>query len=93
MGAFLRKHNITYAVSSHSRRQWHFAALGALWSNEESAIEPEWVLWHVEGRAVVLGWTKQDAIPQKAFDGLRFDPLKAAYVEAQPLPTPEIRPP
>jgi tetratricopeptide (TPR) repeat protein len=93
LGGFLRKHNITYAVTAHSSRRWNQAALGALWGGEDPAASPEWVLWHVEGKAVVLGWTKQESISPSAFDKLRFDPLKSAYVDVQPLATPAIRPP
>ncbi|HKB01837.1 MAG TPA: hypothetical protein VKD90_06435, partial [Gemmataceae bacterium] len=90
---FLRKYNVTYAVSAHLRRDYSMAAVEALWADDPQAGGPEWVLWHVDGRAVVLGWTKQEAIPPSDFDRLRFDPLRAAYVEATPLSKPEVRPP
>jgi len=94
LNAFLRKHRITYAVSAHPLRHYNFWAVDALWGNEaDPAAGPEWVLWHVEGRAVILGWTKQQEISTAAFDRLRFDPLRAAYVDPQLLPMPEVRQP
>src|SRR5262245_26736226 len=64
LGGFLRKHRITYAVSAHRSRLSNFAAVEALWGYELDPVAgPDWVLWHVEGRAVILGWTKQEAIP------------------------------
>jgi tetratricopeptide (TPR) repeat protein len=94
LAAFLHKHRITYAVSAHRHPVHNLAAVMALWGDEpDPATGPEWALWHVDGRAVVLGWTRQEAIPESAFDRLRFDPLRAAYAEAERLPTPAVRPP
>lgn len=91
---FLRKYNVTYAVSAHPLRGWNQAAVDALWADDPSvAAGPDWVLWNVEGRAVILGWTRQEAIPPSAFDRLRFDPVRAAFAEATPLPKPDVRPP
>ena len=94
LGGFLRKHRITYAVSAHPFRSFNFAAVEALWGFEaDPAAGPDWVLWHVEGRAVILGWTKQEEIPSATFERLRFDPMRAAYVEAEPMRMPEVRQP
>jgi hypothetical protein len=94
LAGFLHKHRITYAVSAHRFRSHNLAAVNALWGDEPSpGTGPEWALWHMDGRAVILGWTQQDAIPQSAFDRLKFDPLRAAYAEAEPLPAPDVRPP
>jgi hypothetical protein len=94
LNGFLRKHRVTYAVSAHPNRPQNFAAVEALWGFElDPTAGPEWALWHVEGWAVILGWTKQDVIPTAAFNQLRFDPVRAAYAEAQPLPVAEVRRP
>ena len=94
LAGFLRKHRITYAVSAHPQRPYNFFALQALWGFEIDPVAgPDWVLWGLEGRAVILGWTKQEAIPTAAFARLRFDPLRAAYAEADPLRIPDIRRP
>jgi hypothetical protein len=94
LAGFLRKYNVTYAVSAHPNRGWNQAAVDALWADgPDQAGGPDWVLWNVEGRAVILGWTRQEAIPPSAFDRLRFDPVRAAFGEATPLARPEVRPP
>jgi hypothetical protein len=93
---FLRKHRITFAITASSNRLWNQTALDVLWGADLAAgvkSEPEWVLWQVDGRATILGWTRQDAIPSAAFEQLKFDPLRAAYAEATPLRVPDLRPP
>lgn len=83
---FLRLHGITYAVTSHPFRRWNEAVLGALLAEDRDPTRgAEWVIWHIEGRAVVLGWTRQGTIPRGSFDRLRFEPLRAAYLEAKPM--------
>jgi len=94
LNGFLRKHRVTYAVSAHPNRAQNLAAVEALWGFEVDPMAgPEWALWHVEGWAVILGWTKQEAIPTSVFNQLRFDPVRAAYAEAQLLPEAEVRQP
>jgi len=94
LGGFLRKHRITYAVSAHPVRSYNFAAVQALWGFELDPVAgPDWVLWGVDGRAVILGWTKQEAIPTAAFERLRFDPIRAAYADAEPLAIPDAHRP
>ena len=86
MSGFLRNNGITYAVTSHPSRRWNEAVLGKLVSEVPDPTRgPEWALWHIEGRAVVLGWTRQGTIPRSTFDRLRFEPLRSAYVYAKPL--------
>jgi hypothetical protein len=93
---FLHKHRITYAITASANRLWNQTALDVLWGADLAAgvkSEPEWVLWQVDGRAAILGWTRQEAIPSAAFEQLKFDPLRAAYAEATPLRVPDLRPP
>ncbi|HKB01389.1 MAG TPA: hypothetical protein VKD90_04175, partial [Gemmataceae bacterium] len=78
LNEFLRRHRVSYALTAHPNRGWNQAALNALWAADLGAGRgPEWVLWHVDGRAVILGWTRQEAIPSTSFERLKFDPLRA----------------
>lgn len=91
---FLRRHGITYAVTATPYRVLNQRILTYLLGTvRDPAHGPEWVLWHVTGRAVILGWTRQRTVSASVFDRLRFDPVRAAYFNPQPLPAPEIRPP
>jgi len=86
MSGFLSKHEITYAVTSHPLRQWNEAVLSLLLNEvRDPAHGLEWAIWHIEGRAVVLGWTHQVTIPRASFDRLRFNPLRSAYAESKPM--------
>ena len=87
---FLRRNRITYLVNSSRLPQHNRAALSAL---IESAPIPDWVLWYVTGRATILGWVKQDVMSPTAFARLRFDPVRTAFINVEPLPAPVIRPP
>src|SRR5262249_36304314 len=76
---FLRKNRICFAIAS-GNRLWNQTALDVLWGADLAAgvkSEPEWVLWQVDGRATILGWTRQDAIPSAGFEQLKFDPVRA----------------
>ena len=82
---FLKANGITYAVTSHASRRWNESVLVVLLGEDRNRRGPEWAIWHIEGRAVVLGWTRQETIAKDSFDRLRFDPLRSAYVEAIPM--------
>ena len=84
---FLSRHQITYAVYAPARTSQR-NMLAALWRGDDPGSLPEWSLWDVQGRAVTFGWNRQRTIPTAAFERLRFDPLRLAYVDAQPLPRP-----
>jgi hypothetical protein len=91
---FLRQHEITHAVTAHRFWRLNLAALAVLTGEvRDPAHGPEWVLWHVDGRAVIMGWTRQRTIPSAAFARLQFDPIRAAYAEAKLVPAPEVRSP
>jgi hypothetical protein len=92
--AFLRKHGISYGVTAHRDWRINLSTLAVLMGEvRDPAHGTEWVLWQVEGRAVVMGWTRQRTIPSAAFDKLRFNPVQAAYGEGEQLPMPDVRPP
>jgi tetratricopeptide (TPR) repeat protein len=92
--AFLRKHEVVYAVTAHQHRLANQHALDVLW---RGGRESEWALWAVAGRAVLLGWDPQRAVPKAAVAGLRFDPVRAAFVNPPAVPEPppaaEMHPP
>jgi tetratricopeptide (TPR) repeat protein len=91
---FLTRYGITFAVCAHPNRGTNQVVLTNLWADETDPMAgPDWTLWDVQGRAVTLGWSRQRVIPSAAFDRLRFDPLKVAYVEPGLLPAPPVRPP
>jgi tetratricopeptide (TPR) repeat protein len=83
--AFLRDKEVVYAVTAHQRRFQNQQALNALW---QAGQESEWALWAVTGKAVLLGWDRQRAVPKEAVAGLRFDPVRAAFVNPAPVPEP-----
>lgn len=91
---FLRRHNVTYAVTVHPQRIRNSITLDVLLADVRNpAHGPEWALWHVAGRAVIMGWTRQTTIPSSSFDRLRFDPVQTLFSSSDLLPTPSIHPP
>jgi hypothetical protein len=93
---FLTRYGITFAVYAPARPDTTRVMLASLWSGDDIGSNPDWVLWDVQGRAVTFGWTRQRTIPTAAFDRLRFDPLRLAYADAQPLRLPskdDLHPP
>lgn len=85
---FLERNGVTFAIHAPGRSDSR-AILATLWQGEDVGLNPEWVLWDVQGRAAVFGWARQRAVPSAAADRLRFDPLRTAYVDNQPLAKPE----
>jgi arsenate reductase-like glutaredoxin family protein len=90
MPAFLSRHGVTYAVLSNPNRSQGLTAAFFLMSDDPNA---QFTLWHVTGRTVILGYTRQTTIPRSAFARLEFDPIRAAFTNAEPLAAPAVRPP
>lgn len=90
LDAFLRDREISYAVTAHPDRRRNQQILRVMWRRGPDA---EWPLWHVAGRAVIVGWGKQTSIPKAKFNALRFDPIRIAFGPTEPLPAPQVRPP
>lgn len=93
--AFLRKNGIVYAVTAHPGRGRNMSAFIGLWANTMNEKgEPEWSIWHLDGRAIIFGWERQTVVASEKLQGLRFDPVKAAYTNVAPLKkVEEPRPP
>jgi tetratricopeptide (TPR) repeat protein len=92
---FLIGNNIAFAVYAPANSYESRVILEALWADNPMTGEAtDWPLWDVQGKAVVVGWTRQIVIPTAVFDRLRFDPLRTAYVDPKLIPGPtELKPP
>ncbi|HEX3151410.1 MAG TPA: hypothetical protein VHR66_25250, partial [Gemmataceae bacterium] len=89
MRKFLRENQIAFAVSAHPERKVNQATIVNLWiEGAGGGGIPDWAIWEVQGRAVIVGWEQQRAIPAATFDQLRFNPLRNAYVGVEMLPSP-----
>jgi len=61
-------------------------------------LDPEWSIWYMDGRTLMLGWTDPDRAPNeldRKLASLKFDPVKLAFgSEVEPVPAPsEVLPP
>lgn len=92
---FMITNRIVFAVYAPPNQYESRLILEALWADNPATGEPtDWPLWDVQGKAVIVGWTRQQVIPAVAFERLRFQPLRQAYVDRTPIPAPaELRPP
>jgi hypothetical protein len=91
---FLRQNGVTYAVTAHPFRKYNLLAISALLGDiRDPSRGPEWALWQVAGRAVIMGWTRQTSIPASTFDQLRFNPERTVTTNTEPLPTADIHAP
>ena len=91
---FLRKNGVTYAVTAHPYRKYNLLAISALLGDiRDPAHGPEWALWQVGGRSVIMGWTRQTTIPASTFNQLRFNPERTIATNTELLSTPDIHAP
>lgn len=94
LAEFLSRHGVAYAVTAHPNRAANQTILGVLLGEERAPGRgPDWEVWDINGRAVILGWLQQKTVGAAAVARLRYDPLRVAYAEARPLDTPKADPP
>jgi tetratricopeptide (TPR) repeat protein len=90
---FLSKNDVTYAITAHPSNSINQSVLTHLWLGGNLLKPSDWILWGVEGRGAILGWTAQKTIPVEKANGLAFAPMELAFHKAIPLPSPILRQP
>ncbi len=92
--SFLADQRIAFVVMTGRDRQERLNSFLKFSQIEYTDVKPaerRWQLWDITGNTYVFGWTRQKAMPDREWRGMRFDPLARAFgPDVKPVPDAEI---